>query len=57
MRPEKFGELVAELWRAVELGEPEGVEMAQRELRASIAMSIMPKWNKKQREQKAQQVA
>lgn len=53
MKPERFGELVAQLWRAVELGEPEGVEMALLELRGSIAMAIMPAWNKKQREQQA----
>ena len=40
MNPERFGELVAELWRAVELGEPEGCETALRTLHASVFIAV-----------------
>jgi len=56
MKPETFGTLVAQLWRAVEASEPDGVETALRELKGSIAMAIMPTWGEKQRE-KAQKAA
>jgi hypothetical protein len=45
MKPERFGELVAALWRVIEAEEPEAIEMAMREFRGSVFMAIMPKWN------------
>jgi hypothetical protein len=57
MNPERFGELVAELWRAVEAGDPYGVEAALMELKGSIAMAIMPAWGDKQREKAKKKAA
>jgi hypothetical protein len=53
MKPERFGELVAQLWRVVESGEPEGCETALRELRASVFIAV----NKKLKQGTAKQAA